>query len=321
MFMAMGAGAFAIGIFHLMTHAFFKACLFLGAGSVIHGMSGEQDIRNMGGLKKQMPVTFWTFLLATLAIAGIFPFAGFFSKDEILWNVFASGHGSKIIWFLGALAALCTAFYMFRLVYLTFLGESRASEKQKHHLHESPKTMTIPLMILGGLSLVGGWIGIPHLLGLGIIPNVLHHWLEPVVTRYGHVELHHYSHATEYGLMALSLGIAILGWFLARLKFRQVRTPLPDPDRFSGVPRVLWNKYWVDELYEKIIYKPLFWISDNIFLNKLDKATIDGFANGSARGWQQVARIFSFLQTGNIQAYGFYMLVGAAIILIIMLTR
>jgi NADH-quinone oxidoreductase subunit L len=320
MFMAMGAGAFAIGIFHLMTHAFFKACLFLGAGSVIHGMSGDQDIRNMGGLKKQMPVTFWTFLLATLAIAGIFPFAGFFSKDEILWNVFASNQGSKVVWVLGAVAALCTAFYMFRLVYLTFLGESRATEKQKHHLHESPKAMTIPLMILGGLSLIGGWIGIPKLLSLGIFPNVFHHWLEPVVTRYGEVELHHYSHATEYGLMALSLGIAILGWLLARTKYRQMRDPLPDPEGFTGVQRVLWHKYWVDELYAKIIINPLLWLSEKIFLNKIDKATIDGFANGSAAGWWNVAKGFSFLQSGNIQAYGFYMLVGAAFILIVMLS-
>lgn len=320
MFMAMGAGAFAIGIFHLMTHAFFKACLFLGAGSVIHGMSGDQDIRNMGGLKKKMPATFWTFLLATLAIAGIFPFAGFFSKDEILWNVFASNHGSKVVWVIGAVAALFTAFYMFRLVYLTFLGESRASDEQKHHLHESPKTMTIPLMILGGLSLIGGWIGIPKLLSLGIIPNVFHHWLEPVVTRYGEVELHHYSHATEYGLMALSLGIAILGWFLARMKYRQVSAPLPDPEAFTGVHRVLWNKYWVDELYEKIIINPLLWLSEKVFLNKLDKTTIDGFANGSASSWRNIARGFSFLQSGNIQAYGFYMLVGTAIILIIMLS-
>jgi len=175
MFMAAGAGAFVIAIFHLMTHAFFKACLFLGSGSVIHAMGGEQDIRFMGGLKKYMPATYITFLLATLAIAGIPPFAGFFSKDEILWNVFATAHGNKIVWLIGAIAALFTAFYMFRLVYLTFFGKFRGTHEQEHHLHESPKTMTVPLMILGALSLVGGWIGIPKLLGGDTIPNFFHH--------------------------------------------------------------------------------------------------------------------------------------------------
>lgn len=315
MFMAMGAGAFVIGIFHLMTHAFFKACLFLCSGSVIHSMSGEQDIRFMGGLKKYMPETFWTFLLATLAIAGISPFAGFFSKDEILWNVFASDHGSKAIWAMGALAALFTAFYMFRLVYLTFLGDCRASAEQKHHLHESPKTMTIPLMILAALSIVGGWIGIPHLLSLGIIPNVFHHWLEPAVSQYGKVHLHHYSHAVEYGLMAFSLLIAIGGWLLARAKFRELKAELPAPETFSGLRKVLWNKYWVDELYEKTIINPLLWFSEKIFLNTMDKSTIDGFANGSARTWRKFSQLISFLQTGNAQNYGFYFLAGAVIIL------
>lgn len=313
MFMAMGAGAFAIGIFHLMTHAFFKACLFLCSGSVIHGMSGDQDIRHMGGLRKQMPITFWTFVMATLAIAGIFPFAGFFSKDEILWNVFASEHGSQFIWALGITAALCTAFYMFRLVYLTFLGECRASDTQKHHIHESPKTMTGPLIILGILSLIGGWIGIPHLLSLGIIPNIFEHWLEPATTQYGHVKLHHYSHLVEYGLMLLSLGIAIVGWLLARARFRDIKAPLPEPETYTGVTRVLWNKYWVDELYETIIINPLLWLSEKVFLNTLDKGTIDGFANGSAIGWRRLSRVAAYLQTGNMQVYGFYILLGAAI--------
>ncbi len=313
MFMAAGAGAFIIAIFHLMTHAFFKACLFLGSGSVIHAMGGEQDIRFMGGLKKYMPHTYITFLFATLAIAGIFPFAGFFSKDEILWNVFASEYGNKFVWVIGVVAALCTSFYMFRLVFLTFFGKFRGSKEQEHHLHESPKTMTIPLMILGALSLIGGWIGIPKLLSMGIIPNFLHHFLEPAVTKYGHVKLHHYSHATEYGLMVFSLTIAIVGWFLATRLFKNLKKDLPDPDSYTGFVKVLWNKYWIDELYDKIIVNPLKYLSTNIFLNISDKVLIDGTANGSATGWRKVAILLSYLQSGNIQAYGFYMVFGVAL--------
>jgi len=282
-------------------------------------MGGEQDIRYMGGLKKFMPVTYITFLLATLAIAGFPPFAGFFSKDEILWNVFASGHGSKIVWFIGALAALGTAFYMFRLVYLTFFGNFRGTREQEHHLHESPKTMTVPLMILGGLSLIGGWIGIPKLLSFGSIPNYIHEFLEPAVSKYGHVHIGHYSHAVEYGLMALSVAIAFVGWFIARSMFGDLKRKLVDPDTYTGIPRLLWNKYFVDEIYMKFIVDPIKSLSTNIFLNISDKKIIDGFANGSASGWNKVAGLFSKLQTGNIQAYGFYMIFGAAIAFIFIL--
>jgi len=313
MFMAAGAGAFVIAIFHLMTHAFFKACLFLGSGSVIHAMGGEQDIRYMGGLKKFMPATYITFLLATLAIAGIFPFAGFFSKDEILWNVFASEQGSKIVWAIGAIAALCTSFYMFRLVYLTFHGKFRGTHEQEHHLHESPKTMTVPLMILGGLSLVGGWIGIPKLLSLGVIPNFFHDFLEPAVSKYGHVHVGHYSHALEFSLMGLSLLIAIIGWMFARRLFRDIKKDLPDPETYTGIVKILWNKYFVDEIYDKIIVRPLKALSTNVFLNISDKGIIDGAANGSASGWRKVSDLFSQLQTGNIQAYGLYMVFGVAL--------
>ena len=266
-----------------------------------------------------MPVTYITFLLATLAIAGFPPFAGFFSKDEILWNVFASGHGSKIVWFIGALAALGTAFYMFRLVYLTFFGNFRGTREQEHHLHESPKTMTVPLMILGGLSLIGGWIGIPKLLSFGSIPNYIHEFLEPAVSKYGHVHIGHYSHAVEYGLMALSVAIAFVGWFIARSMFGDLKRKLVDPDTYTGIPRLLWNKYFVDEIYMKFIVDPIKSLSTNIFLNISDKKIIDGFANGSASGWNKVAGLFSKLQTGNIQAYGFYMIFGAAIAFIFIL--
>ncbi len=316
MFMAAGAGAFVIAIFHLMTHAFFKACLFLGSGSVIHAMGGEQDIRFMGGLKKFMPTTYLTFLLATLAIAGIPPFAGFFSKDEILWNVFASGHGSKIVWAIGAIAALFTAFYMFRLVYLTFFGKFRGTKEQAHHLHESPSTMTLPLVILGVLSLIGGWIGIPKLLSGGLIPNFFHHYLEPVVTKYGHVELHHYSHSVEYLLMLFSVVIAVIGWFIASRLYREVKKELPEPEKYTGIPRLLWNKYFVDEIYDKVVINPIKFLATKIFLNISDKKIIDGAANGSAKGWRQVSTLFSFLQTGNIQAYGLYIIFGAAIAVI-----
>ncbi len=316
MFMAAGAGAFVIAVFHLMTHAFFKACLFLGSGSVIHAMGGEQDIRYMGGLKKFMPATFITFLLATLAIAGFPPFAGFFSKDEILWNVFASEYGNKVVWVIGAVAALFTAFYMFRLVYLTFFGEFRGTREQEHHLHESPKTMTVPLMILGGLSVVGGWIGIPKLLSGGGIPNYFHHFLEHTLSKYGHVTLGHYSHATEYGLMILSVAIAVGGWLLARSMFGEVKRRLPDPEKYTGVQKLLWNKYYVDEIYMKLIVNPLKALSTKFFLNITDKKLIDGAANGSASGWKKVSDGISRLQTGNMQTYGLYMLLGAGIIFI-----
>ena len=176
MFLAVGVGAFSAGIFHLVTHAFFKALLFLGSGSVIHAMSNKQDIREMGGLKKQMPVTYWTFLFATLAIAGIPPFSGFFSKDEILWKAFSSPQGHWTLWLIGFVAAGLTAFYMFRLVFLTFHGECRADEETKHHIHESPSLMTVPLIVLGVLSVIGGFAGIPEALWGG---NHFHHWLAP----------------------------------------------------------------------------------------------------------------------------------------------
>jgi NADH-quinone oxidoreductase subunit L len=216
---------------------------------------------------------------------------------------------------MGATAALCTAFYMFRLVYLTFLGESRVDEHTKKHLHESPKTMTVPLMILAGLSIVGGWIGIPELLGGHTIPNYFHHWLAPAVEKYGKIELHHYSHAMEYGLMALSVAIAIAGFALAHARYHRLKKPLADPTTYTGISKILWNKYWVDEIYAKLIINPLIQLSDKIFLKLMDKGMIDGIADGSANTWQRVARIGSFLQTGNMQQYAFYILIGVAAVI------
>lgn len=208
---------------------------------------------------------------------------------------------------------------MFRLVYLTFFGKFRGTREQEHHLHESPKTMTVPLMILGGLSLIGGWVGIPKLLSFGAIPNYIHDFLEPAVSKYGHVHIGHYSHAIEYGLMALSVIIAVVGWYFARSLFRELKRDLPAPETYTGVVRLLWNKYFVDEIYNKFIVNPLKSLSTNIFLNIADKKIIDGAANGSATGWNKVSNLFSYLQSGNIQAYGFYMICGAAIALIVVL--
>ncbi|HEU0265402.1 MAG TPA: NADH-quinone oxidoreductase subunit L, partial [Geobacterales bacterium] len=250
MFLAMGVGAFTAGIFHLMTHAFFKACLFLGSGSVIHAMhhayhkvhshDDAQDMRNMGGLKKAMPITYLTFLVSTIAIAGIPGFSGFFSKDEILWQAFANplhGGANLYLWLTGAVAAGFTAFYMFRLVFMTFHGESRITAKAKEHLHESPLVITIPLMVLGFLAVVGGYVGIPKLLGalpkylnLGEIPNYFEQWLEPVFATAGHAEAaeggHHFSHAVEFGFMGASVVIAVIGISIAYQLYMR-RTDLP----------------------------------------------------------------------------------------------
>jgi NADH-quinone oxidoreductase subunit L len=185
MFLGAGVGAFVASIFHLMTHAFFKACLFLGSGSVIHAMGGEQDIRKMGGLRKWMPRTSITFILATIAIAGFPPFAGFFSKDEILFSDLASTRGHWILWAVGSLAALCTSFYMFRLVFLTFFGKFRGTHEQEHHLHESPRSMTVPLIVLATLAVVGGWVGVPRFMTFGLLPNKFEQMLHPVVGYHG----------------------------------------------------------------------------------------------------------------------------------------
>ncbi len=229
--------------------------------------------------------------------------------------MFSSERGSKIVWALGIVAALGTAFYMFRLVYLTFLGNSRVTAEKQHHLHESPRSMTVPLMILAVLSIVGGWIGLPQLLTGGSIPNFFHEWLAPVVTQYGETHVHHYSHTVEFGLMGLSVLVATAGWWFARSKYRELKTRLPEPTTYTGLYKMLWNKYWMDEIYARLITKPLLMISEKLFLNKFDKGTIDGLANGSARGWQRLAGWGSRLQTGNIQAYGFYILIGTALVI------
>ena len=337
MFVGVGVGAYTAGIFHLMTHAFFKGLLFLGAGSVMHAMSGELDMRKMGGLRKKTPITYWTFLLACIAIAGVPPFSGFFSKDEILWKAY-SGHNTWI-WVLGAITAGLTAFYMFRMFFSTFHGECRASEEVKHHIHESPKIMTIPLMILAVLSVVGGWVGIPHLLGGG---NHIEKWLEPV---FGHAVEHAptaYAFdlsiisnafassgaeaasggaATEWTLMILAVIVGLSGIFMAWLFY--VKNPsLPERfvERFKAVFKVVHNKYFVDELYIAVFVKGLFGIG-RICKNFFDETIIDGAINGVAAGFSGVGGIIRRVQNGLVQGYAFAMIAGAILVIGYLIAR
>ena len=310
MFLACGVGAFTAAIFHLMTHAFFKGLLFLGSGSVIHGMSNEQDIRMMGGLKDKMPKTFMTFLIGTVAIAGIPGLAGFFSKDEILWKTFESHNYA--LWTVGILAAFCTAFYMFRLLYLTFYGKFRGSKQQESHIHESPSVMTVPLMILAGLAVIGGYIGLPHALGGH---NRFHAWLEPLVKQFGngHEELHIGTPNSEYVLMIVSVGIAVAGILLARKWYLQKPDSAESLSK-TGVHTLLYNKYWVDQIYDTIISKPLVKGSE-LVAKYIDQGTIDGFYNGLASFFYFLGSILRRLQTGMLHNYLIFMAAGLVTIL------
>ncbi len=329
MFVGVGVGAYAAGIFHLMTHAFFKGLLFLGAGSVIHAMSGEQDMRKMGGLRKKIPITYWTFVFACVAIAGVPGFSGFFSKDEILWKAFSAGGPYLIIWAIAAIAAGMTAFYMFRLLFGTFHGECRASEEVKHHIHESPKVMTIPLMILAGLSVVGGYVGVPHILGGA---NRIEQFLEPVFGGAGeHTALaggglNIISQAfasegaggagsAEMTLMILSVVIAFIGIYIAyRLYIKNPEIPKRFVERFSGLHRVVYNKYFVDEIYGAIFVRGLFGLG-TVLKSFFDEIVIDGTINGVAAllGW--AGSLLRRVQSGYVQGYAFAMIVGAIIVI------
>ena len=329
MMLACGVGAFAAGIFHVMTHAFFKALLFLGSGSVIHAMSGEQDMRVMGGLRKKLPITYATFLAGTLAIAGVFPLAGFFSKDEILWKAFSSAGGGVLPWAVGFLAAGMTAFYMMRLVVLTFFGENRATAEVRHHIHESPLTMTAPLVILAVLSVVGGWIGWPHFLGGA---NWFEAWLEPVfaggaghgAALAGHELAHgatghaagHADTTMEWILAGASLvwgllGLAV-GWFVYMKK-----TDLAETCRTLGggfVHRVLLNKYYVDEAYEAVILRPGFALSKNVLWKGVDAGLIDGLlVNGSALTVAITGALLRIFQNGMIRFYAWSFTIGVTV--------
>ncbi len=311
MFLALGVGAFTAGIFHVMTHACFKACLFLGSGSVIHAMHEEQDIRRMGGLKSVMPRTYWTFLISSFAIAGFPPLSGFFSKDEILWSAFADG--SVLLWLIGAAAALMTAFYMFRMVTLTFDGAPRWEAGK--HPHESPATMTIPLILLAALAVVGGFLGVPAALGGG---NALHQWLHPIFApAAAHLHAgHEYSHATEYILMAVSVAIGVTGFWFGRKIYRA--NPSADDsfaERAGGVQRTLARKYYIDEAYLGAIVRPLVGFSDRVLARIVDTRLIDGFVNGLATITGKTAAGVRLLQTGVVQTYATMIVAGILIVL------
>lgn len=319
MFLAVGVGAFGAGLFHLMTHAFFKALMFLGSGSVIHAMHEEQDIRKMGGLKKYMPITHWTFFLGWLAIIGIPPFAGFFSKDEILWMSFHSPLGHPVLWAVGALSAGMTAFYMTRLMCLTFWGKSRVAKTV--HPHESPAMMTIPLIVLAILSVIGGWIGIPEVIGhsIGHIPNYLMEWLSPVVRPIPN--LAEADHSLEWGLMGASLGIASISAFVAyQFYVKSPETPAKIANSIKPLYELVFKKYLVDELYFKAIINPLISLSKKIwfyidvnFIDKLTYVIADLIKGGGG--------VTRSLQTGNVQIYAMYIAIGLVVALSIIIIK
>jgi len=311
MFLACGVGAFAAGIFHLMTHAYFKALLFLGSGAVIHALAGQQDLRKMGGLKKHLPVTFATFLIGTLAISGIPLFSGFFSKDEILWKAFSAEQGSPVLWLIGFSAAGMTAFYMFRLFFLTFYGKPQFDPHQQHP-HEAPRSMTIPLILLAILSVIGGYFGLPKSLGGG---NQFEHFLAPVFQQSESIGHPENSLSTEYTLMAFSIGIALLGlWVAWGFYVRNPARPERLKQRLSGGYKTLLNKYYVDELYAASIVKPFINLS-LLFWQFFDVKIIDGLANGSAGfvGWS--SQVFRKLQTGYFRNYALGFSLGVIVLL------
>jgi NADH-quinone oxidoreductase subunit L len=335
MVLGVGVGAYAAAIFHLFTHAFFKACLFLGSGSVIHAMGGEQDMRKMGGLKDKMPYTFWTFFISTLAIAGLPPLSGFFSKDEILWKTYSSGHTG--LWLLGFAGAALTAFYMFRQVFMTFFGECRADRHTQEHLHESPPLITWPLVILACGAVVVGFLGVPPALGGS---NLFEQWLTPVFAgghgHGAHGAEHHAIETIEYVLMAASVGIALAGiGFAFLMYYRQSVSPEIFSSFGGGAPYdVVYNKYYVDEAYEATFLRGtlgLCWLSASFdryvidfivdgaarvtaFISWLngwfDWIVIDGAVNAIADGTFAIGNRLRQIQTGSINIY-LYVIVGA----------
>lgn len=315
MFLALGVGAYGAGIFHLYTHAFFKALLFLGAGSVMHAMSGELDIQKMGGLKKHMPVTYWTFLLASLSIAGVPGLAGFFSKDEILWRAFSAGSLGRMLYVTATITALLTAFYSFRIIFVAFHGKFRGTHEQEHHLHESPKTMTIPLIILAAGAIASGWVGIPPLLGgmFGIEhSDKFGEFLAPVV---GHPKGGG-THSEEIFVMALSIIIGLAGiFFSAFMYLRKTDLAKRIAEKYAPAYKVLWNKYYVDELYDFIIVRPAFWIAGNVIVAVTDGKIIEGIVNGVPAAIGRFSQWLRKIQTGVVHQYATIMAIGVFIII------
>ena len=349
MFLAMGVGAFGAGIFHLYTHAFFKALLFLGSGAVIHALHGEQDIRKMGGLMKALPITFQTFFIGTLAIAGIPGLAGFFSKDEILWKTFSSGH--TILWAVGVVTAFLTATYMFRLTFLTFYGERRAAPEPHatdhaahppspaasarqadhghghdhghgKHLHDAPSAMAIALIVLAFGSIVAGYIGIPAVMWKD--GNQIEHFLDPSFEAHGVAaaaaepvaEAGEDHASTEWALMGVSTAVAVGGWLVAWFYFRRKPSAADAMARsFAGIHKLLLNKYYVDEIYDRLIVQPIKAISSGVLWRAVDAGLIDGTVNAVGlvvRGWSAVLRR---LQTGSMRAYAMSLFLGVVTIL------
>jgi NADH-quinone oxidoreductase subunit L len=315
MFVGAGVGAFASGIFHLMTHAFFKALLFLGAGSVIHAIGGEQDLMRMGGLRKYAPITHRTMVIAALAISGIFPLAGFFSKDEILWAAWTHGH--VLVWVLGLLTAGLTAFYMFRLVFLAFYGQERFSEEARHHLHESPPSMTMPLVVLAALSVVGGLVGLPAWMASG--PSRFEHFLEPSLEQAVVPGIHEYSHGAEFGFAALSVLVAAVGIYLA-YRMYVVRPGAADAlaARAARLYRILFNKYYVDEAYDALFVKPMVTSSNEVLWKTVDVRLVDGVVNGIGQMVRAQAWLLKNIQNGLVRGYAAWILAGAAAVLFYM---
>lgn len=315
MFVALGVGAFTAGVFHVMTHAFFKALLFLGAGSVIHGMHHEQDIMKMGGLKKYMPITYRTFFIGTLAISGIPFLSGFFSKDEILW--FAFLNGSPVLWAVGAVAAFTTAFYMWRVTTLTFDGTERFDHHHVHP-HESPSTMTIPLIVLAFLSIFGGFLGVPHVIGHALhFPNLLEHWLEPIfASGMSMLPVHGGDHTSlEIMLMTASTVLAILGiLFAKRIYANGLDKATVMAAKFKGLYQLLLNKYYVDEIYNMLIAGPIVALSRDFLWKIADVVLIDGAVNGSARVVGATGSALRKIQSGVAQNYALVMMAGIVIL-------
>ena len=313
MFLGAGVGAFAASIFHLMTHAFFKALLFLGSGSVIHAMSGEQDLRRMGGLKSRLPVTYWTFVIGAVAIAGIPPLAGFFSKDEIL--AAAWGAGRPLLWLTGTAVSLCTAFYMFRLVRLAFHGGFRGTPAQERHIHESPRSMTGPLVILALLSIAGGWIGIPAVLGQPAgIPNLIERWLAPAFAPAGaHAEAP--AHAGTVGvLMLVAIGVGVAGIALA-LSFYRPGSEAPSRVARALGPlyRLVAGRYHVDELYDATVLRAYYSGCDAF--DAFDRVAVDGTVNATGAVAQAAGQVVRLFQTGLVRNYALLFLLATSALL------
>lgn len=296
MFLALGFGAYEVAVFHVITHAFFKACLFLGSGSVIHALHGEQDMRRMGGLKKVMGITFVTFLISSLAISGIPPFSGFFSKDEILMTAFEH---NKVLWFIASLASLMTAFYMFRLLYLTFFNDFRGTDKQKSHLHESPALITFPLIVLAILATIGGLISLPT-------SSWLNGYLAPLFSKEAH-EAHHFG-TQEYALMAVAVAGGLIGIIIAFVKYIKQKQVAAEDAEITGFAKVLYNKYYIDEIYDAVFVNTINALSR--FFRDYVETALSALVFGLGKVTNEISYQGKKLQTGSIGFYLFVFVLG-----------